>query len=119
MRRAITALAGGATMPDAARRAGVGERTLYRWRAERPEFIAALRAADADQLQAAGRKLTSATDQALDVLIGVLNDPKAHVYARLRAADLVLQHRAKFAELGQLSERLAALEAATAHEGAK
>src|SRR5437870_1661431 len=45
MERAIAALLTCRTHQEAARQAGIGERTLQRWLAEEPQFIAVLRAA--------------------------------------------------------------------------
>lgn len=110
-RRAVMVLAQGGTIADAARAADRTERTIYRYLQE-PHVTAALRAAEQEKIGELSRKLTGASDKALDVLIDVLDDP-AGTYkagAKLRAAALVLQHRAAFYELSELADRLAALE---------
>lgn len=110
-RRAIEALAAGESINETARKANVSPRTIYRWRSD-PTFAAALRTADADHLAETARKLTAATDRAVEVLLGVLDDTKAAAGVKLRAVELVLTHRAKFYELLTISDRLEALEGA-------
>ncbi len=110
-RAAVYALAQGADNAAAAAAAGVTERTIRRY-LEKPRVVAALRAAEQEKLGGLARQLTGASEKALAVLVEVLEDP-AGVYsasARIRAAALVLQHRAAFYELVDLSDRLAALE---------
>ncbi len=105
----IRLLADGSTVAEAALALGVGERTVYNWRAK-PEFLAALRSADAEALQEISRKLTVATDSALDVLLTVMNDSENPPGVRVRAADSILKHRAAFYELVSLGERLTEVE---------
>lgn len=109
-RKAIAALAGGADYTRAAAEAGVSVRTLKRWRAD-PLFMAELRDTDSEQLASTARLLNAASRNAVAVLITVLNDEKAPIGLRMRAASDLLKHRASFFELLTLEQRVTALEA--------
>lgn len=109
-RKAIAALAGGADYRRAAAEAGVSVRTLKRWRAD-PLFMAELRDTDSEQLASTARLLNAASRNAVAVLITVLNDEKAPIGLRMRAASDLLKHRASFFELLTLEQRVTALEA--------
>ena len=108
-RQCIRLLADGLTVAEAAQVLGVGERTVYNWRAK-PEFLAALRSADADNLREISRKLTTSSDTALGVLETIMNDTTAPASVRVRAASEILNHRARFYELVNLGDRLADIE---------
>lgn len=107
-KRAINALARGASFDNAANAAGVSVRTLHRWRNE-ADFIAALRTADDDHLRDLTRKLNAAADLAFSVLVEVASDKNAPRHARLRAADSLLKHRVAFMELVTISDQIAAM----------
>jgi len=109
-RRAIEALAAGATMPEAAAAANVSETTIYRWRRE-AVFAAALRAADGDNLRELARQLTSASNDALTLLQSVVNDQGAAVSVRVRAAAEILSQRARFYDVVTMQEQLDDVEA--------
>ena len=108
----IAALAGGATMADAARAAGVGERTVYR-RLQTPAFRARVIAARADLVERAAARLADAAGAAVTTLgeLLVAGTPPA---VRLGAARAVLELGLRLREQQEIEERLAALEAALA-----
>lgn len=108
-RAAIAALVSGQSYGDAARTAGVSERTLRRWRLD-PQFAAEIRRADSEQLGEIARVLNGASRTAVDVLITIMTDGRASKALRLRAAVEVLKHRAALFDLTTLSERLDELE---------
>lgn len=108
-RKAITALVAGRNFDEAAKAGGVSVRTLHRWRAT-PEFAAELRAADSEQLLTVARVLNGASQDAVTVLLSVMNDKDAKPDLRLRAAGEILKHRASFFELTTLEARLTDLE---------
>ena len=112
--KAIAALLSSRNVPEAAKAAGVGERTLWRWMTE-PEFAMALTHAEGVAIDTATRRLVSLQDSAIDVLQTVLNDAQATPYMRLRAAGMVLDALLKLRELRNFEARLAALEAAYQH----
>ncbi|MEZ4870416.1 MAG: hypothetical protein R3C14_54305 [Caldilineaceae bacterium] len=94
---------------DAAKAAGVGERTLYRW-LDDAEFKAALTEAQDAALDAAARRLVAMTEQATAVISEVLADADEKTSARLRAAQIVLDNVLRLVELRDLAQRVAALE---------
>jgi len=109
-RRVLSALLSEPTVKDAAKAAGVGRRTVYRYMAE-PVFQAALRDAQGQMLRLAVARMAGLMEKALDV-IGLDLEPghdKAHI--RLRAAALVLRHYPGLVEVHNLEERVSALEA--------
>lgn len=99
-------VAGGLTIRAAAAVLGIPERTAYRWSGE-SEFrqrVARLRSA---ALDATVGKITEATSQAVDRLVDLLNDPQFG----LQAAKAILTHVAPLSDLGELRQRVDALEA--------
>jgi len=109
-RKALDALAYGATKEQAATIAGRTERTVNRWIHDDPEFTDALKVITDDAVSDASRRLASLLDNALDVLLLILNGPDAPDHVRLRAVDMVIGNLIKLRELGDLEERIAALE---------
>lgn len=112
---AVRALLACKSVAEAAQRAGVGERTLYRWLAD-PAFRAALSAAEGDLLDAATRRLLGLQEGAIEVFEAVLKDASAAPSARLRAAQAVLDHLLKLRELRDVEQRLTALEQAVGQQ---
>lgn len=111
-RIAADALLNGAGVTDAATLAGVNRVSLWRWTKDDPAFADALRTGADAALATAARRLKTGADQAVDTLLSVLEDGAAPgAMARLRAADLVLTHCYRMAELLDILERLDALEA--------
>lgn len=104
------ALAAGLTKAAAANEAGVSESTARRY-AELPEVQEAVRKAESARLVALSRKLTDASDQALDVLIAAMTDAKNSANTRIRAALGILQYRKEFYELTAVQTQLDDLEA--------
>ena len=83
---AVMALAGGASITEAAKKAGVERSTLYRW-LERPDFKAALADVQLESRTRAVRRLSSALDKAAATAVALLAAKDDAV--RLRAAQLV------------------------------
>ena len=105
----VAEVAVGTPIGEAARRAGMSERTGRR-RMELPEVRAQVREARDRLLDAHLGRLTRLTDAALDTLTDLLacnNDP-----VRLGAARAVLEHRMRLEQQQDLSARVAALEQA-------
>lgn len=109
--RAVFALADGATNRLAAQRAGVSERSIQRWRSL-PAFADALRTAEGDRLSDVARQLTALSLTATATLAEILDDKTQPVFARLRAAQLALEHGQRLHEMRLFAARLDALEAA-------
>lgn len=110
-RRAIAALLQARNAAEAAGLAGIGKRTLYRWMLD-PAFRAELTRAEAETIDAAGRRLLAGQDAALDVLSGMMADPNATDANKRQAAQAWLDHTLRWRELRNVEERLTELEAA-------
>lgn len=108
--KAIVALLETRTVEDAAKKAGVGVRTLYRWLAEDEEFNARLRYTEDFLIGGAVRRLLGLNTRAIDVLRDILNDEEVSDSVRLRAATTSLEMTLKLRELRNVEERLAEIE---------
>ena len=111
--RGVAALLSCRTLEDAAREARVAPITLRRWR-ERPAFAAAYQAARLALLESATNALRSATSEAVDALRRNLTCGKPA--AEIRAAEVILTNAYRSAEVEELTERIAAIEALQAKE---
>lgn len=103
----VVELAAGTPLAEAARRAGMSERTARR-RTGEPTFQAQVRHARDRLLDVHLGRLTTLTAQALDTLeqlLGCQNDP-----SRLGAARSILEHRLRLEERRDLEVRLTELE---------
>lgn len=107
---AVIALAAGATVPDAARTAGVSLKTLKRWRRDQ-RFRDRVEERRREILTEATAKLTGSMTKAADKL-GTLID-SADEKVALAASKSTLELGLKVREQLEIAERLAALEAAT------
>ena len=115
-RKAIAALLVERSVVDAARAAGVGERTLHRWLRD-PVFLAELDQAEADMIGEATRQLVNGASDAVRFLLDVVNDnedvinnSKADLTNRRLAAQAVINHMIKIRELQTIERRLVDLE---------
>ena len=106
--KTIAALMSTATVTDAAKVAGVGERTVYAWLAE-PGFDAAYRAARRDAVQQATARLQQMSGRAVVVVAQLMLDTSKPASVRLAAARTVLELAVKAVELDDLQQQLAAL----------
>ena len=104
----VAALAGGATVGDAAATAGVGERTVYR-RLEDAEFKRRVEEARAEILTGAMTRLSAAATSAVTTLTSLLGAESESV--RLGAARSILDTALRWREQSELAERLFRLEA--------
>lgn len=111
--KAVTALLSERTARDAARLAGISERTLYNWLAL-PAFRSALKSAEADALDTVTRRLSSGQALALDTLEKLIQSAR-HESTKLTACVSWLNMFMKYHELRDVDERLTALEAAVLH----
>jgi hypothetical protein len=113
--RAILALLSTNTVAEAAARAKVGERTLWRWLGD-PMFRVQLAGAEADMLDAATRRLLQLQGSAIETVQAIMQDGEESASVRLRAAQAVLDYLLKLRELRNVEQRLTALEMAYARE---
>lgn len=108
-RKAITALLTSANVAQAAKKAGVSERSIYRYLAEE-SFKQALLDAESEAIYQATRRLVGLQGLAIETLEEVLRDKAEKSSVRLKAATNVLDYLLKLRELRNVEERLAALE---------
>jgi AcrR family transcriptional regulator len=105
---ALAALLAEPTVEAAAAKVGVSTSSLYRWLA-RKDFRRQYREARRQVLEAAVGRLQQAASDAVETLVGHLDACKAN--DSIRAADLILNHAMRGAELLDLAERVEELEA--------
>ena len=103
----IVSLAAGLTNAQAAKEAGVSERTVRR-RLDDPVFRQQVTAARAETVAQTAARLTAAGLGAVTTLLKLLNAEAESV--RLGAARSILDLGFKAREIGELEERLASLE---------
>jgi AcrR family transcriptional regulator len=103
----IAALAGGATVRAAARRAGISEATVYR-RLRDPEFCQQVTAARADLIEGAMGRTARSMSAAASTLRKLLKAPSDAV--KLGAARALLEHGIKLRDSVDHERRLQALE---------
>ena len=108
--KAIAALLSERTTRDAAKAAGVSEKTLYQWLNE-PAFRAALREAEKSILDDVTRRLSAGASLALDTLKKLVQSAR-HESTKLRASVAWLELSLKYRDMHDIEERLTALEAA-------
>ena len=104
----LIALACGASVKNAALKAGVSERTVYRRLAD-PSFQKQLANFQAELMQQTGARLTTLAAGAVNTLAALL-DPSVPFAVRCKAACAVLQLGAEQREQMELEQRLAVLE---------
>jgi len=107
--RILRALLTKNTVTAAAAVAGVGESTVYRTLSD-PVFRAALAQAEGEAVAAAGRRLATLAENALDTVAAVMSNPQAPDAVRVRAAEVVLAHLLKYREIVTFENRLTDLE---------
>lgn len=108
----LLALACGASVDAAAAQAGLSPRTVYRHLAS-PGFRSQLTSLRADLVQRATGMLGAAALEAVKTLMS-LQEATTPAAVRLGAARTIIELGLKLREEGELSDRLAALEAAIA-----
>jgi len=105
----ILALVCGATIENAARQAGVAERTVYR-RQRDPAFQAKLKEARQEMVERTANMLTAASMESVKTLLRLQNE-KVPPAVQLGAAKAIVELGAKLRENAELFARVAALEA--------
>src|SRR5215216_5607143 len=109
--KAVVALIASKTVEEAAGKAGVSPRTLYRWQHEDPLFQAEWRSQRRAALDSAIASLQSGCIEAAEVLREALGERNVH--ARIRAALGLLEYGLAANAQFELDERLRALEEAS------
>ncbi len=88
---AIAALAGGASVTDAAGRAEVDRTTLHRWMSGDAAFVATLNLTKRETLDAIRGELRSAVGDAAKVIRELVTSPDTPPAVRLRAALMLIE----------------------------
>ncbi|MHB2018692.1 MAG: hypothetical protein ACYCW6_17225 [Candidatus Xenobia bacterium] len=102
---AIAALLTEPSLRDAATKAGVSERTLFRWQ-QTPLFRERFAAARRETVRQAIAKLQAISSKAVETLEAVMDDPEAPATAKVAAAKEILGTSIKAVEMEALEERL-------------
>ena len=109
--RAIAALISSPTVGEAAKAAGVSERTLARWMGD-PDFRMALGVVESDMIDGAVRCMIGDLAANHDTMRAIRDDPTNGPAVRLRAAVALSDDLLRWRELRNVEARLASLEAA-------
>lgn len=109
-RKALQALADGATKDQAATLAGRTERTINRWIADDSAFNNALKASTDASVMNASRRLAALLDEAIDTLADILRRDDVADHIQLRSVDVAISNLVKLREHGDLADRVTALE---------
>jgi transposase-like protein len=84
-------LAGGMSISDAARQAGVARTTVYYWTRTHDDFHAALKITRQRAVESVLDEVHCLADKAIDTIKSLMTDAAVPPSARLRAATLILQ----------------------------
>jgi hypothetical protein len=109
--KAVLALLTAPSVEAAAKQAGIGHTTLYRWMREDTAFQQAYRAARKHAVEQGIAQVQQATGEAVKALLEVLRDPLASATSRVQAARVILETALRALEIDDLETRIAALEA--------
>ena len=107
---AIAARLSGATVKEAADKAGSHERSVYRWKAENELFQEALNKGLTRMTDVAVYRMTHLLEKGLEVVEEILNDPEAKNSDKLRAYQIVTQNQEKYLKTHVHAQRIAELE---------
>src|SRR4051812_47320913 len=107
--RLLAELLAGASVREAARQAGVSERTAWR-RVADPNFDAELTRLPSEMLRRLSARLTSLAMIAAEVLVEICTDVSKNPAARVSAARALLAEDRARVESLTLSERMSAIE---------
>lgn len=109
-RKAIECLLTTGSITEAASAANVNRSTVYKWR-KKPEFVDALKEAEAEAVEGLSRQLAGMAEQAAGAFRDALHGGQ-DIKVRLRAAESLTDRLLRLRELITLEQRVAALEAA-------
>jgi len=108
---ALAALISEPTLGEAAKKAGIGEVTLWRWMQD-PVFQDKYRTARRQAVSQAITQLQKISSEAVKTLREVMNDKETPPASRVTAAKAVLEMAIKAVEVEDLAVRIEALEKA-------
>ena len=106
----------GNTVLLAAEKAGVTERTVYRWLSQ-PDFVEEIHRQERQVLRACSWRLVSMTKKALDAIEDVMDQPSQPGATNKRLASVAVHELAlKYMDILTFEERLLALEKAVFYD---
>lgn len=108
-RQVIVALLSGVPITRAARAAEVDPSSIYRW-LKQPVFQDELRAGRRELVRLGLAQLQGLLADAVTVVREILTDSARPATIRLRAAELVIEHTARYLETDELERRIQELE---------
>jgi len=108
-RRFVAAMLSAHTVADAARQAGIAERTAYLYLSN-PHVQTALDHALDENLSRSAQRATAAMDRAIATLLAILDDPDSPRNVRINAARTILLVGPRLHDSVTLTQRVAALE---------
>lgn len=109
--RALEILISGGSVVQAAETAKVSRGTIYAW-LDQAEFINAMNDTKAKAMDQLAIALMALGGKAIKTLDTAMEDPRAGVSARIRAADIVINRILTMREMVDFENRLSSLEAA-------
>lgn len=115
--QAVVALLLQPSIGEAAKAAGIGESTLWRW-LQQADFLETYRAAKREAVGQAVAQLQQASGGAVKTLADIMKDTGAPASARVSAAKCVLELAIKAVEIEDLSARVEFLEKQFTSKGA-
>ena len=107
----LAALLSSPSIAEAARYAGISERSAARWMAD-PAFRERLRSAQDEIVGHSLSRLKVSINESLDTLRGIMNNSDEPAGARVTAARVMLDNAIKVIETTDIIRRIEALEAA-------
>ena len=107
---ALSALMTETTLQKAAKVAGIGEVTLWRWLKEK-EFIEAYRVLKREAVTQAVARLQQISCKAVDTLKQVMEDKDSPASVRVSAAKSIIEMAIKAVELDDITKKIEELEA--------
>lgn len=108
-KRFLQALLTSKSAREAAQKAGIGEKTAYRW-LRLPQVQSAIAEAEGQVLADTMRRLLGMTGVVVDTLHDLLNNPRLLPTERLKVAQAVLDNLLRLRNVTTLEARLAELE---------
>lgn len=111
-KRALQALLTCTSLAEAARKAGISDRTLYNYLHNDQEFTEAYAAERARLVSAAADALKKNAIPAIQTLRKIVDDSEAPPAVRVQACRTILEYTLKTTEINDIMQRLEALEKA-------
>lgn len=115
---ALSALLSSPSVAEAAKKAGVGERTIWRYLSD-PAFADEYRTARREVTQHTIMRLQARSSEAAEILFSIAKDKKAPASSRVSAARAIIEQAFDGTKTTELIERVDALQKAIEAQGGK